>query len=132
MPTQPSPQDALALAQRYNTFADAIVRYQADHGTDPDVDQANLVALVGAVTQRARTIASDAQATAFNDVANDLQLLDTVLNDANAEIATLTALAGNYTKIATIISGVLGIAEGLAQHDPASALKSATTLAGAL
>src|ERR1700685_317509 len=111
---QPSTGDIQLLLTIYTAFANGIVVYQSEHATDPDVDQAALVTLVSAITQHAQTIADDAVATTFNNVANDLTKLQTLVAQANTEVNALKQQAGRYEKIAAIASGVLGIAVALA------------------
>ena len=125
---QPSTSDVQVLLTVYTTFANDIEAYQSEHATDPDVDQDTLVTLVSDITQHARTLADDAVATTFNNVANDLTKLQTLVTSANTEINALKQQAGKYTQIAAIASGVLGIAAALASHNFGSVMQSAQTL----
>jgi len=129
---QMSTGDTLILAGNYASFAEDVVDYQADHGDDPDVDQTQLAVLVSALTQHSRTLANDAAATAFNDCADAVQQLQQQTASAVVELASLTQLAKQYTRVASIAAAVVNIGTGLALHNPDATLKAVASLATAL
>jgi hypothetical protein len=124
-----SKPDALALAATYASFAEDLVEYQADHGGDDDVDQAQLATMVSAVTQHSRTLANDAVATAFNDAAAAVQQLQKVTEDAKTDLGVLSGEVKKYTRVADITAGIINIGVGLATHNPTATIKAAVNLA---
>jgi hypothetical protein len=124
--------DAQALAGRYAEYASDLVRYQADHGGDDDVDQMQLAMLVSSVTQHSRVLANDAMATVFDDDAAAVKTLQSVTSDAKRELCALDAQRGTFEKVAKITTGVINIGVGLATRNPSATLKAAQTLAAAI
>lgn len=124
-----SQADALAIAANYAIFAEDLVDFQAGHGGDDDVDQAQLATMVSAVTQHSRTLANDAMATVFDDTAAAVQQLKSVTADAKADLETLNGEVEKYARVADIATGIINIGVGLATHNPTAAIKAAVNLA---
>jgi hypothetical protein len=120
------------LASEYTQLASLLATYQAEHGTDPDVDLAALNQLIADVSDAANNLVNSAVATKFNDSASAFASLSDVTEHANATAASLAQERAQFSHIANIAASMIGLATALGSGNPLNVFTAIANCAKAI
>lgn len=112
------------LAGKYTQLGATLERYQEQHASDTDFDQAAAQQFISDIDDVADALANQGVATQFADTAAAYASLTKVTQDANATAASLAEETGRFSRIAKIATAMLGVAASLGSGNPASVLQS--------
>jgi hypothetical protein len=111
---QPLSANQLAyLASEFTQLGKALEQYEADHGTDPDVDLPALQQCISDIDDVADNLANKAVATMFNDTASAYASLTNVTEQANSTATSLAQERDQYSRIASIATAMVNLATSL-------------------